>query len=169
MCRRYRPCTQMYIWYIWLHFYRLIDICVHRISILFFCILFSFSVSHSNGRAPFPPIEIIRWWPKLREEARSTSVGWKHEDVMMSCAYAAYAAYVNSSWSWCFSCQWGWWNASWWEWQDSLRSLWVRSLYDLYYIYLFYLHWFTWWKCSPVGEPCWFTFDNRRLYCLQAS
>lgn len=130
-CRRYRPCTQMYIWYIWLHFYRLIDICVHRISILFFCILFSFSVSHSNGRAPFPPIEIIRWWPKLREEARSTSVGWKHEDVMMSCAYAAYAAYVNSSWSWCFSCQWGWWNASWWEWQDSLRSLWVRSLYDL--------------------------------------
>lgn len=75
-----------------LHFYGLIDWDIFCI----FCILFSCSVSHINGRAPFPPIEIIRWWPKLREEARSTS-GWKHEDVMMSCACHAHMPHARIS------------------------------------------------------------------------
>lgn len=52
-------------------------------------------------KAPFPPIEIIRWRPKLREED-----GTKLLD------------------------------------EDGT---------------------------SILGEPCWFTFDNRRLYCLQAA
>lgn len=51
--------------------------------------------------APFPPIEIIRWRPKLREEDGRTLVD-----------------------------------------EDGTTIL---------------------------GEPCWFTFDNRRLYCLQAA
>eukprot|EP00931_Biecheleriopsis_adriatica_P030990 TRINITY_DN1820_c0_g2_i1.p1 TRINITY_DN1820_c0_g2~~TRINITY_DN1820_c0_g2_i1.p1 ORF type:complete len:565 (+),score=161.68 TRINITY_DN1820_c0_g2_i1:58-1752(+) len=52
-------------------------------------------------RAPFPPIEIIRWWPKLREEDGETLVDEHGKTIL--------------------------------------------------------------------GEPCWFTFDNRRLYCLQAA
>lgn len=52
-------------------------------------------------KAPFPPIEIIRWRPKLRDED-----GTKLLD------------------------------------EDGT---------------------------SILGEPCWFTFDNRRLYCLQAA
>eukprot|EP00434_Breviolum_minutum_P020551 symbB.v1.2.018121.t3/scaffold1433.1/size119041/1 len=52
-------------------------------------------------RAPFPPIEIIRWWPKLREEDGETLLDENGKTVL--------------------------------------------------------------------GEPCWFTFDNRRLYCLQAA
>eukprot|EP00930_Biecheleria_cincta_P097016 TRINITY_DN8876_c0_g1_i1.p1 TRINITY_DN8876_c0_g1~~TRINITY_DN8876_c0_g1_i1.p1 ORF type:complete len:579 (-),score=167.35 TRINITY_DN8876_c0_g1_i1:127-1863(-) len=52
-------------------------------------------------RAPFPPIEIIRWWPKLREEDGETLLDENGKTIL--------------------------------------------------------------------GEPCWFTFDNRRLYCLQAA
>lgn len=57
MCRRYRPCTQMYIWYIWLHFYRLIDICVHRISILFFVFFFHFLFLTLTAGRPFLPLK----------------------------------------------------------------------------------------------------------------
>lgn len=50
---------------------------------------------------PFPPIEIIRWRPKFRQEDGTTLEDEDGEDIL--------------------------------------------------------------------GEPCWFTFDNRRLYCLQAA
>jgi len=53
-------------------------------------------------RAPFPPIEIIRWWPKLREEDGETTILDENGKTIL-------------------------------------------------------------------GEPCWFTLDNRRLYCLQAA
>lgn len=52
-------------------------------------------------RPPFPTIEIIRWWPKLREEDGTSLVDEQGTIIL--------------------------------------------------------------------GEPCWFTFDNRRLYCLQAA
>jgi hypothetical protein len=52
-------------------------------------------------RVPFPPIEIIRWWPKMRDQ----------DGIVM----------VDEEGS------------------------------------------------SVRGEACWFTFDNRRLYCLQAA
>lgn len=52
-------------------------------------------------RAPFPPIEIIRWWPKLREEDGSSRTDEQGTNIL--------------------------------------------------------------------GDPCWFSFDNRRLYCLQAA